>query len=57
MAELLRPAADALRLAALEQLAARLEAVRGQDAGGLASLPAPCLLDLLSHPALVRASS
>ena len=54
---MLRPAAEGLRLAALEQLAMRLEAVRAEDAAGLAWLPAPCLLDLLSHPALVRGAA
>ncbi len=54
VAELLRPAADRLRLAALEHLASNLEAVIIADMDGLTWLPLPCLLDLLAHPALVR---
>ena len=54
VAELLRPAADALRLAALEHLASNLEAVVMADMDGMAWLPLSCLLDLLAHAALVR---
>ena len=53
MAELLRPAADDLRLAAMEALAMQLEIVREVDPGGVVSLPTASLVDLLTHPALV----
>ena len=54
MAEMLRPATDRLRLAALAYLASHLEEVVMADIDGIAWLPTRCLLDLLSHPSLVR---
>ena len=57
VADLLTPAADQLRHAALKYLASNLAAAVAADVDGLTSLPLPCLLGLLAHAALVRPCS
>jgi Farnesoic acid 0-methyl transferase len=54
MADVMRPAADVLRDAAIAFLAEHLPEVLAADAPGLQALSFDCMLDVLSNSALVR---